>query len=92
MNFTENDIMFIERVANAASLYLLNEKTSFEAIEKMKGYFLEQILKGQYSSKEEIIKRGRYMGFDFKAPYHIAAIDFSEKGSNQKNMSTLNNC
>ena len=86
VNFTENDIMFIERVANAASLYLLNEKTSFEAIEKMKGYFLEQILKGQYSSKEEIIKRGRYMGFDFKAPYHIAAIDFSEKGSNQKNI------
>ena len=42
----ENEIMFIERVANAASLYLLNEKTSFEALEKMKGYFLEQILKG----------------------------------------------
>ena len=57
--------MFIERAANAASLYLLNEKMSFEAIEKMKGHFLEQILKGQFSSNEEIIKRGSFMGFDF---------------------------
>jgi sugar diacid utilization regulator len=79
VDFSENDIMFIERAANAASLYLLNEKASFEAIEKMKGYFLEQILKGQYSSKEEIIKRGRFMGFDFDAPFHIAAFDFTGK-------------
>jgi sugar diacid utilization regulator len=78
-DFSESDIMFIERAANAASLYLLNEKASFEAIEKMKGYFLEQILKGQYSSKEEIIKRGRFMGFDLDAPFHIAAIDLTGK-------------
>lgn len=81
----ETDIMFIERVANAASLYLLNEKTSFEALEKMKGYFLEQILKGQYSSKEEIIKRGRHMGFDFENPFYIAAIDYKEKGKTSQN-------
>ena len=82
---SENDIMFIERVANAASLYLLNEKTSFDALEKMKGYFLEQILKGQYSSKDEIINRGRYMGFDFSAPFYLAALDFKEKSTVQKN-------
>ncbi|WML39143.1 V4R domain-containing protein [Neobacillus sp. OS1-2] len=81
----ENNIMFIERFANAASLYLLNEKTSFEALEKMKGYFLEQILKGQYSSNEEIIKRGRYMGFDLDQSFYIAAIDYKEKGSATKN-------
>lgn len=79
-NPEENDIMFIERVANASSLFLLNEKTSFEALEKMKGYFLEQILKKQYSSVEEIIKRGRYMGFDLENPFSIAAIDCKEKG------------
>lgn len=81
----ETDSMFIERVANAASLYLLNEKTSFEALEKMKGYFLEQILKGQYSSKEEIIKRGRHMGFDLENPFYIAAIDYKEKGKTSQN-------
>lgn len=80
VKIAENDSMFIERVASAASLYLLNEKTSFEALEKMKGYFLEQILKKQYSSKEEIINRGRYMGFDFESPFYIAAIDYRETG------------
>ena len=73
--------MFIERVANAASLYLLNEKMSFEALEKMKGHFLEQILKGEFSSNEEIIKRGSFMGFDFRSPYRIAAIEFAKKGT-----------
>ncbi|MEH7083227.1 V4R domain-containing protein [Neobacillus drentensis] len=81
----EKDIMFIERVANAASLYLLNEKTSFEALEKMKGYFLEQILKGQYSSRAEVIKRGRHMGFDLEKPFYIAAIDYKEKGKTTQN-------
>jgi PucR family transcriptional regulator, purine catabolism regulatory protein len=81
----ETDIMFIERVANAASLYLLNEKTSFEALEKMKGYFLEQILKGKYSSREEIIKRGRHMGFDLENSFYIAAIDYKEKGKTAQN-------
>ena len=81
----ENDLMFIERVANAASLYLLNEKTSFEALEKMKGYFLEQILKGQYTSRDEVIKRGRHMGLDLENPFYIAAIDYKEKGKTTQN-------
>lgn len=80
-----NDFMFIERAANAASLYLLNEKASFEALEKMKGYFLEQILKGEYSSKEEMIKRGRYLGFNFSSPFYIAAIECVDK-SDAKNL------
>ena len=87
VSYTENDIMFIERVASVSSLYLLNEKMSFEAIEKMKGHFLEQILKDQFSSKEEIIKRGSYMGFDFRSPYRIAAIEFAEKGKYTQNTS-----
>ncbi|PFO05827.1 PucR family transcriptional regulator [Bacillus sp. AFS076308] len=80
-NSTENNVMFIERVANAASLYLLNEKTSFEAVEKMKGYFLEQILKGQYSNREEVIHRGRYMGINLAEPFYVAALDFKNKGN-----------
>ena len=39
-SYVESDSMFIERAASAAGLYFLNEKTSFEALENMKGYFL----------------------------------------------------
>jgi sugar diacid utilization regulator/predicted hydrocarbon binding protein len=81
---TEQNVMFIERFANAASLYLLNEKTSFEALEKMKGYFLEQIIKRQYTSKEEIIHRGRYMGINLEHPFYIAAVSFKEIGRTAK--------
>ncbi|WP_226037534.1 XylR N-terminal domain-containing protein [Aquibacillus saliphilus] len=74
------DFMFIERVANAASLILLNEKTSFDALEKLKGNFLEQILTDEITSKEDIVNRGRYMGLDFDDAYYIAAIEYKEKG------------
>jgi PucR family transcriptional regulator, purine catabolism regulatory protein len=50
----------------------------------MKGYFLEQILKGQYSSREEIINRGRYMGVDLESPFYIAAIDCKDNGKTAK--------
>ena len=75
---SENDSMFLERFANAASLILLKEKTSFELIEKLKGNFLEQLLKGEIQSKEEIMKRGRYMGVDFSTPYYIVALQLVE--------------
>lgn len=78
-NKVDDDILFLERVANVTSLILLNEKTSFEALEKMKGNLLEQMLMGDYTSKEEIVSRGRYMNFDFNEPYYIAAIEFNEK-------------
>ncbi|MFC3041806.1 XylR N-terminal domain-containing protein [Virgibacillus xinjiangensis] len=71
----EQDVPFIERMANVCSLILLNEKTSFEALEKMKGNLLEQLLMGDYASRDEIISRGRYMNFDFEQPYYIAVMN-----------------
>ncbi|WP_138416356.1 XylR N-terminal domain-containing protein [Aquibacillus sediminis] len=78
LSSSDNDSMFIERAANAASLILLNEKTSFEALEELKGNFLEQILLGEWASKEEIVNRGRYMGIDFEDSYYIAVLDYEQ--------------
>lgn len=74
----ENDSMFIERFANAASLILLKEKMSFELIEKLKGNFLEQIINGEIKSEDEIINRGRFMGIDLSKSFVIAALKFIE--------------
>ena len=82
------DIQFLERMANATSLILLNEKTSFEALEKMKGNLLEQLLMGEYNSKEEMINRGRYMNLDFEEPFYIATIEHKE--NEQQNMHATN--
>jgi sugar diacid utilization regulator/predicted hydrocarbon binding protein len=71
----EEDYLFLDRFANAASLILLNEKTSFTSFERMKGSFLEQILDGRLP-KSEIIKRGKYTGLDLALPYYIAVMEY----------------
>ncbi|MEH7107074.1 XylR N-terminal domain-containing protein [Bacillus sp. JJ1764] len=71
----EHDFMLLERIANAASLFFLNEKTSFESFERMKGNFLEQLLNNQYSSKTEILKRGRFMNIDLRQKYYIGVLE-----------------
>ncbi|MGO0059921.1 XylR N-terminal domain-containing protein [Brevibacillus fluminis] len=73
-DYQKIDQMILERIAIVCSLYLLNEKTSLEAEERMKGHFLEQVLQGQFASKKEILKRGRYLHFDLDQPYHILVL------------------
>lgn len=82
-NYQENDFLILERASNAVSLFLLNEKTSFEAFEKMKGNFLEQLLIKQYASRKEILKRGTYVNIDLAKPFHIIVLGyFNEKINN----------
>ena len=67
--------MFLDRFANAASLILLNEKTSFKSFERMKGNFLEQILDSQLP-ESEIIKRAKYTGLDMGQPFYITVMEY----------------
>ena len=76
----EEDYLLLDRVANAASLILLNEKTKFESFERMKGNFLEQILQAQFPASE-IIKRGKYTGIDLGQPYYIAIMEYKKTQS-----------
>ncbi|WP_342043237.1 hypothetical protein [Bacillus sp. OTU2372] len=48
----EQDYLLLDRFTNAASLILLNEKTSFKSFERMKGNFLEQIIEGKHPKSE----------------------------------------
>lgn len=70
----ELDYMVLDRLSFIASLHLLNEKTSFEAMERMKGYFFEQILNGQFASKKEVLQRGRFINIDLESPYYIVIL------------------
>lgn len=74
----DEDYLFLDRFANAASLILLNEKTSFQSFERMKGIFLEQIL-DEKLSRSEIIKRGKYTGLDLGKPYYITVMEYTKK-------------
>ncbi|MCH6269203.1 V4R domain-containing protein [Neobacillus citreus] len=74
-HYHEEDYLFLDRFANAASLILLNEKTKFETFERMKGSFLEQILEGRLPASE-IIKRGKYTGENLEKNYYIAVMEY----------------
>jgi PucR family transcriptional regulator, purine catabolism regulatory protein len=82
---TEVDQMILERVATICSLYMLSEKNSFEALERMKGYFLEQILNGHFSSKGEILKRGRYVSIHLERPYYLITLKYSSYDESLEN-------
>ena len=73
----EEDYLFLDRFANAASLILLNEKTKFESFERMKGSFLEQILGGQLPVND-IINRGKFAGLDLGKSYRIMVMEYKK--------------
>lgn len=74
---TKVDLMILERVASVCSLYILNEKTTFEAIERIKGHFLNQIIDGTLLSKKEILNRGKYVQIDLEHPYYLVALKYT---------------
>ncbi|MDP1418736.1 XylR N-terminal domain-containing protein [Peribacillus simplex] len=76
--------MILERVSMTGSLFLLNEKSSFEALERVKGLFLEQILNGEFASREEIIKKSMYLDASLDHPFTIAVLGYrfsSDRGT-----------
>ena len=72
----EDDYLLLARIANAASLILLNEKARFESFARMRGVFLEQVLNGTISSRKEIIAKGRYTGVNLEQPYYLAVLEY----------------
>ncbi|WP_374723931.1 XylR N-terminal domain-containing protein [Calidifontibacillus erzurumensis] len=75
-SFADLDYMVLDRLSFIAALHLLNEKTSFEAMERMKGHFLEQVLNGQFTTKKEIFKRGRFINIDLELPFYLMILKY----------------
>ncbi|WP_102691324.1 XylR N-terminal domain-containing protein [Rummeliibacillus pycnus] len=73
------DQMILENAATVCSIYLLNEKNTFEASERVKGYFLNQILDCNYSNEHEIIQKGNFIQMNLKLPYYIIVLSFRSK-------------
>lgn len=84
-DYPQIDIITLEQIASVCSLYLLNEKTSLEATERMKGHFLEQILQEQFTSKKDILKRGSYLHFNLDQPFYIVALKYQNLQGNLAN-------
>ena len=73
----EIDSMIIEKLASTCSLQFLTEKTELESMERVKGHFLEEIISGKYSSKQEIMRKADYIHLDLSANYYIIFLTYS---------------
>lgn len=82
---SEIDRMVLERVSSVCSLYLLNEKTSFETEQRIRGHFLEEILSKKFTVKQEIMKRGLYLNIDLSKEFHIIILSHRQKHTQIKN-------
>ena len=73
------DQVILENAATICSIYLLNEKNAFEATERVKGYFLNQILDSNFSNEHAIIQKGNYIQMNLKLPYYIIVLTYRNK-------------
>ncbi|SDI72253.1 XylR N-terminal domain-containing protein [Natribacillus halophilus] len=84
-DISQVDHMILERAASVCSLYMLNEKSAFEATERMKGNFLEQIINENLMSENEILNRGTYINMDLRKPYYIVALKYNNHFTDSQN-------
>lgn len=75
---SEADKMVIGQVAIACSLHLLNERTRFNTVQRIRGSFLEDILSKRIRMAE-IISRAHYFDFELNPPYFMVTIQRSFK-------------
>ncbi|OUM91351.1 XylR N-terminal domain-containing protein [Parageobacillus thermoglucosidasius] len=68
--------MILERLASVGSVCLLNEKTKLESYERMKGFFLEEIINaGQQGNYHDLIMKAGLIGVDLSKPFYICVLD-----------------
>lgn len=69
--------LIIEKVASICSLCFLYEKTKLASFEQMKGYFLKEILSGQYTSEDELVTKAGLFQYDLSKPYFLCIIGYA---------------
>ncbi|WP_426427604.1 V4R domain-containing protein [Staphylococcus equorum] len=74
----DEEYLYLEHLASAAALILLNEKAVFESLGRMKGSYLDQVLSNEFSPAE-LVKRGKYIGVDFTQSYRIVAVNYKKQ-------------
>src|SRR5699024_1605336 len=73
--------MILERIAMVSSLFLLNEKTKFEADRRIEGNCFEEVLRGEFQKEVVIVTRVKFMQIDLAEPESIITdkIQFRDK-------------
>ncbi len=82
LDFQEFSKLIIEKVVSICSLCFLYKKTKLASFEQMKGYFLKEILSGQYMSEDELVTKASLFQYDLSKPYYISVIGYTFNAQN----------
>ena len=80
----ENDQVYIERLAIATNLCLLNEKVSFEATERLKITFLDRLVFHHFKDLAEANLHANYIEPQITPMYHIFSINLVEQSNSAR--------
>ncbi|WAH35713.1 XylR N-terminal domain-containing protein [Alicyclobacillus dauci] len=74
-DFTEMEVMCIERAATICAIQLLNERISLETEERIRGEFFDEILNGD-QSVENLTRRMKVLGYNLHRPQYVFVFNF----------------
>lgn len=72
-NYSE---MIVDKISSICALSLFYEKTKLDSFEQMKSFFFREILKGEFSSNEEILAKAGLLQLDLSKPYYLSVIEY----------------
>lgn len=74
-DLVETDLIAFENASSLISIELLKERALVQKEQHMRGQILEDVLTKRYSDEKVILRRGRYVGFDFTRRFAVFVID-----------------
>jgi len=74
-NIGEMDFAAISSAATTCTLEMLKEKAVWEAEERIRGDFLDDLIEAKISSEESLYRRANYLGCDLSKSFTILCID-----------------
>lgn len=73
--FSELDNIALEQAASVFAIEMLEEKKIFDMERRLKGDFVDDLLTGNFSDSNSIIKRARGLQYDITLPHRVLVLD-----------------
>ncbi len=74
------DLMTLERAASVFALEMLKDRTAVEVQEKIAGGFVEDLISGNFTHRDEMLERARHLGYGLTAncQYYTLIIELDD--------------
>ncbi|MGQ9824995.1 MAG: XylR N-terminal domain-containing protein, partial [Desulfotomaculales bacterium] len=76
--FTELDQMTLERATTVFALKIMQTRTIAEVENRLRGDFVEDLVRGNFPSETSLIERARRLGHDLTRPHQVIIINIDD--------------